>query len=1286
MRTKKLFILLVLIVVLLCQQAISQTIVYPTGGSDQELLAAKEVRRYIYVRTDQKLDLQGVTSLPGSGDLILVANDDNSMVGSLRSLINHTTNPDGFIIKTVSSGGRDILVITGNDSATTLKAAYRYAEHLGVGFGLAGDAIPDAKITLDITGLDEVGEPLFTPCGIQPYHDFPEGPDFWNTDDYMAVISQLPKLGMNFIGIHTYPKWNDLWGRYVDWQRGPEPSVWIGLPEDVNPDGTVTWSYPAYYAHTHRPNNMWGFDAWDTANFHAGSSQLFQTNGYGSDVIGETIPTDMAGYIAVSNRAGALFNEAFTHAQNLGVKTAMGTELPLGEEYDQGETWVRGMPTELQTRLSGMSKDPADPCVVKDVYKAIFDRIMKTHPLDYYWLWSYEIWSSQEAVGPDEIASFENDINSAKAALAELGNPFQIAHAGWRLGTVLPDNPAEFEDVFPSEAPFFSLWGSATGYESLSAERVKWPTTWMEYDFGLEQPQLAAYRVHEDVTASWNKNCDGFITDLWRTRILSPTIGSMKDLNWCYGPTGTPVTKSVPSDLTAWKNAFYLDWATRQFGSEAASDIANIFAPRDVYGGIPEPLDWTDDEVEAFFAPGAIMRNSARWSREQDNYSFVGDLEALRSQIVGAGNLERFDYWLKAFQALRIMGEYGCIRDDFETAMDRGKYTDALEYRIAMANLWEQLMTLMVEKATIASELGEIVNLEIINWKQLMMDKWDALLEAGLGSPLPPEANPSMSYTGSAVVKATPARTQIDDGESLELKVLIMENPTSATLYHRLLDGGSYSSIPLTHVARGVYEVTIPAQPDDYEYYIDVQTPIGNVVYPASAPSVNQTVIVLAPSCTPETDPPTPNPMTWASVPAADNATTISMTATTATDDCAVEYFFAETSANPGGSDSIWQADVSYTDTDLDPETQYCYRVRARDKTINQNETAWSSPDACAMTPASETTPPLPNPMTWATVPYATGESSIAMVATTATDPSGVQYFFDETSDNPGGSDSVWQPGESYSDEDLSMSTQYCYRVKARDQSPNLNETAWSTPDACATTSATPSWTKVDDQDASVAVYGSGWILDWEFPGCYMGTVSIGAESGDYAIFSFTGTKVRLYGCKADNGGDANIYIDSTPDGSVNFFSMSDQGDVLMYESGTLSSAPHELKVEWSSSEMIYLDAFEYASAPCNPTDCHIEAVVCSKGNCGQGNKNGKASVTIYDDCGDPVQNALVDGTFSGDFEETFYDVQTDQYGVAEFTTTGCMKKPSFSFTVDDVDHGTLPHDPGDDLATGCSS
>ncbi|MBI5851806.1 MAG: hypothetical protein HZB39_12395 [Planctomycetes bacterium] len=49
------------------------------------------------------------------------------------------------------------------------------------------------------------------------------------------MLSQLPKLGMSFFGLHAYP------------EGGPnaEPLVWIGRNGEFGPDGTVTASYPA---------------------------------------------------------------------------------------------------------------------------------------------------------------------------------------------------------------------------------------------------------------------------------------------------------------------------------------------------------------------------------------------------------------------------------------------------------------------------------------------------------------------------------------------------------------------------------------------------------------------------------------------------------------------------------------------------------------------------------------------------------------------------------------------------------------------------------------------------------------------------------------------------------------------------------------------------------------------------------------------------------------------------------------------------------------------------------
>ena len=95
---------------------------------------------------------------------------------------------------------------------------------------------------------------------------------------------------------------------------------------------------------------------------------------------------------------------------------------------------------------------------------------------------------------------------------------------------------------------------------------------------------------------------------------------------------------------------------------------------------------------------------------------------------------------------------------------------------------------------------------------------------------------------------------------------------------------------------------------------------------------------------------PTPDSMTWATEPNATGTTTITMTASTATDaeNNGVEYYFECTVG--GGNDSGWQSDPVYTDTGLTPGTQYTYRVKARDRSLNQNETGFSNPASATTT------------------------------------------------------------------------------------------------------------------------------------------------------------------------------------------------------------------------------------------------------------------------------------------------------------------------------------------------
>ncbi len=93
-----------------------------------------------------------------------------------------------------------------------------------------------------------------------------------------------------------------------------------------------------------------------------------------------------------------------------------------------------------------------------------------------------------------------------------------------------------------------------------------------------------------------------------------------------------------------------------------------------------------------------------------------------------------------------------------------------------------------------------------------------------------------------------------------------------------------------------------------------------------------------------DTTPPTPNPMSFAALPVASGTTSITMTATTASDDSGVEYYFDCVTA--GGHDSGWQSSTTYEDTGLQPGTTYEYRVRARDLSTNQNVTSYSSTES----------------------------------------------------------------------------------------------------------------------------------------------------------------------------------------------------------------------------------------------------------------------------------------------------------------------------------------------------
>ncbi len=494
-------------------------IVAPTQATDVENLAAKEIRRYLYVRTGQLLPIITSDDLPKSplGCIVVGAKQRTLLASTIQdteglSGMLDNLGPEQYAIKTLSHDKRKLVLIAGGDAIGTLYGAYRFAEILGVRFYLHGDMIPDERMELSLPEVEETGKPLFAVRGIQPFHDFPEGPDWWNADDYKAIIAQLPKLRMNFIGLHTYPEGH----------AGPEPTVWIGLGSDVEKDGTVAFSSKSSYQNTLRGN--WGYVPKKTSEYTCGADQIFERDDYGPKTMYGMMPwpETLQEKNMVFNRVAALLREAFEYAHDLGVKTCVGTETPLT------------IPIEVKDRLADLGMNPSDTKTVQRVYQGVFERVARAYPLDYYWFWTPEDWTWKDPKS-ERIEATLSDLRAAIAAHQTVGPDFTLATCGWVLGP--PSDRALFDTFLPGQMPI-SCINRNVGFAfvepgfAAAKGRPKWAIPWMEDDPAMIIPQLWVGRMRRDAADALAYGCTGLIGIHWRTRVLGPNVSALAHAAW----------------------------------------------------------------------------------------------------------------------------------------------------------------------------------------------------------------------------------------------------------------------------------------------------------------------------------------------------------------------------------------------------------------------------------------------------------------------------------------------------------------------------------------------------------------------------------------------------------------------------------------------------------------------------------------------------------------------------------------------------------------------------------
>lgn len=495
-------------------------IVLPAAPSFAEQVAARELQRYVYVRAGEVLPITQAGEHPF---LVLVTKDqpllrtvvpDEAALARLARL-----GPDEYqLVRWETPRGAVQLVVGGDDNGL-LYGAYRLAEHYGVRAYLHGDTIADGRVALaDLPRVTERGKPLFALRGIQPFHDFPEGPDWWNADDYKAILAQLPKMGMNFLGLHTYPE-----------GVPAEPTVWIGLPQDLRPDGSVAASYPSSYQNTLR--NSWGYQGRPSGTYHCGADLLFERDDFGAPVMWgrSPQPTDPDECNALFGDTGAMLREAFPFGRALGVKTCVGTETPLT------------IPAKVRERLVALGKNPDDPAVRRELYEGIFRRAAE-YPIDTYWFWTPEGWT-WSGTTPEQVQATLDDLDAAFAAHKAVGSPFGLATCGWVLGPQY--DRSLFDNTLPPGVAVSCInreVGRAPvepGFAQVTREG-KWAIPWLEDDPTLTTAQLWAGRMRQDAVDAHTYGCNGLMGIHWRTRVLAMNASALAQAAWRQGDWGAP--------------------------------------------------------------------------------------------------------------------------------------------------------------------------------------------------------------------------------------------------------------------------------------------------------------------------------------------------------------------------------------------------------------------------------------------------------------------------------------------------------------------------------------------------------------------------------------------------------------------------------------------------------------------------------------------------------------------------------------------------------------------------
>eukprot|EP01065_Artemidia_motanka_P023929 TRINITY_DN28586_c0_g1_i1.p1 TRINITY_DN28586_c0_g1~~TRINITY_DN28586_c0_g1_i1.p1 ORF type:complete len:929 (+),score=311.43 TRINITY_DN28586_c0_g1_i1:88-2874(+) len=889
---------------------------------------ARELRRYVYHATgalpslaDTRSNASGAVAewlgQGGAREAVVLTSPGGGLASAgcpaLRTALAVSAEDGAHAVVVCPMGASRVTALVGAGDTGRLYAVATAAEQLGIRFEVHGDVLPDptqsgglplrahasAHLPLQHAVLDS---PLFTTRGLQPFHDFPEGPDWWDGDMYKLVITQISKMKMNFVGLHTYP-----YADGIPTTGKDEPTVWVGTVDGLYANGSVKpeAAYLTSYANTGR--SEWGMQAKPTSEYNWGTGEIFESDCWAPPPMSADscpYPSSPQSAAALFDRTSAMLNDAFTYGKAVGVQSCVGTETPLSAPTPPPpKCWATGAPvcyrdttarvlphtvtlrSERNTlewcagecalagyRYAGVEYavacfcsnklpnatvlDPKECAAMKcagnrsencggsyvvsvypfecenttaaapttqEYYEGIFTRLNKTVPaLDWYWVWTPEAWEWGKMKSTDPVFTKAiDDLTAAMAAHDRVIPDVKMATNGWVVGP-LPDRSI-FDKTLPETWDAITSIDLNTGHDPVDPAYVnvtrhpKWAIPWMEDDPDMTAPQLWVNRTLKHMEDAKRYGCSGLLGIHWRTRQTSPQISAMAQKSW------------QPSLTSA---DFWRAWAEAQFGAAVADSAAAVFESVDSEL-MPLVVQWSG-------GPGKMHPTCL----PAGTFAFVDLLSGIRASVSGAQNGARFDYWLNQFEFMRSLAAAECAWDGVNKAVKAGDKAAAVAGEVMLVQNVTAMMRSLQRSFSTMGDLGNYVDLE----SHSMADVLGATSEAvrKLAGSLPPAAQAPKTFVGKPILTVPVARSTADEGAPFSIRALVLaEQRCAVTLFHRELGAGPFTSTAFANANRSVFTASLPAPRSDFEWYASAACGGDGAVFPAGAPDVTHSVVLL---------------------------------------------------------------------------------------------------------------------------------------------------------------------------------------------------------------------------------------------------------------------------------------------------------------------------------------------------------------------------------------------------------------------------------------------------------